>query len=175
MSSAGGFSIRGVQGWSLHQGPEGQLATVAVHPLPSCCTQALPPNRMPEAPGDALFAKKNDCRSASRHYGKWTALLSTLLLAMPVAATRPVIMDVEEKHPGITQVALTVSSIDASKAFMEENGIAITASIGFENMSAIFIRDLDRNGMELDAYGAPSTEDSGAYTDHAWLQGSESQ
>ena len=77
-----------------------------------------------------------------------------------------ILMDVDEKHPGITHVALTVSSIDAAKAFTEKNDIAITGSFSFGNMSAIFIRDPDRNVIELDAYGAPSSEDSGGYADH---------
>lgn len=77
-----------------------------------------------------------------------------------------ILMDVDEKHPGITHVALTVSSIDAAKAFTEKNDIAITGSFSFGNMSAIFIRDPDRNVIELDAYGAPSPEDSGGYADH---------
>ncbi len=79
---------------------------------------------------------------------------------------RNILMDVEEKHPGITHVALTVSSIDVTKAFMEENEIEITGSFNFGNMSAIFIRDPDRNVIELDAYGAPSSEDSDGYADH---------
>lgn len=77
-----------------------------------------------------------------------------------------ILMDVDEKHPGITHVALTVSSIDAAKAFTVQNDIAITGSFSYGNMSAIFIRDPDRNVIELDSYGAPSTEDSDGYADH---------
>ena len=77
-----------------------------------------------------------------------------------------ILMDVDEKHPGITHVALTVSSIDVAKAFTEQNDIAITGSFSYGNMSAIFIRDPDRNVIELDAYGAPSTEDTDGYADH---------
>jgi len=77
-----------------------------------------------------------------------------------------ILMDVDEKHPGITHVALTVSSIDHAKAFAEQNDIAITGSFSFGNMSAVFIRDPDRNVIELDAYGAPSTEGSDGYSDH---------
>ncbi len=77
-----------------------------------------------------------------------------------------ILMDVEEKYPGITHIALTVSSIEVAKAFMEENGIAITGSFNFGNMSAVFMRDPDRNVIELDAYGAPSSEGSGGYADH---------
>ncbi len=77
-----------------------------------------------------------------------------------------ILMDVDEKHPGITHVALTVSSIDSAKAFTEKNDIAITGSFSFGNMSAIFIRDPDRNVLELDAYGSPSSADSDGYADH---------
>ena len=77
-----------------------------------------------------------------------------------------ILMDVEEKHPGITHVALTISSIDEARAFMDENGIAITGSFSFGNMSAIFVRDPDRNVIELDAYGARSSESTGGYANH---------
>jgi lactoylglutathione lyase len=63
-----------------------------------------------------------------------------------------ILMDVDEKYPGITHVALTVSSIEHARNFMSENDIAITGSFGFGKMSAIFIRDPDRNIIELDAY-----------------------
>lgn len=72
-----------------------------------------------------------------------------------------ILMDVDEKHPGITHVALTVSSIDHAKSFVDENGIAITGSFSFGNMSAIFIRDPDRNVIELDAYGEDESEGEG--------------
>ncbi len=77
-----------------------------------------------------------------------------------------ILMDVDEKYPGITHVALTVSSIAAAKTFTKKNDIAITGSFSFGNMSAIFIRDPDRNVIELDAYGSPSSEDSDGYADH---------
>ena len=76
-----------------------------------------------------------------------------------------ILMDVEDKHPGITHVALTVSSLDDARAFMASHDISITGSFSFGNMSAIFIRDPDRNVIELDAYGA-STDEAGSYSDH---------
>ena len=78
-----------------------------------------------------------------------------------------ILMDVAEKYPGITHVALTVSSLVKTREFMEENNIAITGSFSFGDMSAIFIRDPDRNVIELDAYG-PDTEgkDKGDYSAH---------
>jgi hypothetical protein len=49
---------------------------------------------------------------------------------------------------------------------MTTNGIDITGSFSFKNMSAIFIRDPDRNVIELDAYGDTTTDDAGSYADH---------
>ncbi len=77
-----------------------------------------------------------------------------------------ILMDVEEKYPGITHFALTVASIEGARLFMEENDIAITGSFSFGNMLAIFVRDPDRNVIEIDAYGAPMSEDSDGYSNH---------
>ena len=77
-----------------------------------------------------------------------------------------ILMDVEEKHPGITHVALTVNSLSDARAFMESNDIAITGSFSFHQMSAIFIRDPDRNVIELDAYGESGSGESNNYTEH---------
>ena len=76
-----------------------------------------------------------------------------------------VLMDIDEKHTGITHFALTVSSIDHAKSFVADKDIAITGSFSFGNMSAIFIRDPDRNVIELDAYGEEERADQG-YQQH---------
>ena len=77
-----------------------------------------------------------------------------------------ILMDVEEKYPGYTHIALTVGSLSIAREFMNTNGIEITGSFSFKNMSAIFIRDPDRNVIELDAYGDVQTDDGGGYSDH---------
>ncbi len=77
-----------------------------------------------------------------------------------------ILMDVEEKHPGYTHIALTVSSLDVARDFMTTKGIEITGSFSFGNMSAIFIRDPDRNVIELDAYGEVAIEDPSGYSAH---------
>ena len=69
-----------------------------------------------------------------------------------VSGTSNILMDVDDKHTGITHFALTVSSLDEAKQFVTSNGIKITGSFSFGDMSAIFIRDPDRNVIELDAY-----------------------
>ena len=77
-----------------------------------------------------------------------------------------ILMDVEEKYAGITHVALTVSSLEHAKQFMDDKQIAITGSFSFGDMSAIFIRDPDRNVIELDAYGSNTGKDTGSYSGH---------
>ena len=77
-----------------------------------------------------------------------------------------ILMDVSEKYPGYTHIALTVSDLDIAKSFMEANDIEITGSFSFRDMSAIFIRDLDRNVIELDAYGNVNKEDLSGYSNH---------
>ncbi len=77
-----------------------------------------------------------------------------------------ILMDVDDKHTGITHFALTVGSLDYAKSFMEENDIKITGCFSFGPMSAIFIRDPDRNVIELDAFGMDNGDDMSGYSDH---------
>ena len=62
-----------------------------------------------------------------------------------------ILMDVDKKYTGITHFALTVESLEEAKTFLADEAIKITGSFSFGNMSAIFIRDPDRNVIELDA------------------------
>ena len=77
-----------------------------------------------------------------------------------------ILMDVDEKYTGITHVALTVRSLDETKQFLRENNIEITGSFSFGGMSAVFIRDPDRNVVELDAYSSSDREDMTEYASH---------
>ncbi len=49
---------------------------------------------------------------------------------------------------------------------MKAEGIDLTGSFSFGNMSAIFIRDPDRNVIELDAFGSDDPEDLSDYSEH---------
>jgi len=82
------------------------------------------------------------------------------------SADSNVLMDLAEKHPGYTHIALTVSSLRTARDFVINQGIEITGSFSFSDMSAIFIRDPDRNVIELDAYGAEAEEDTAGYLNH---------
>ncbi len=77
-----------------------------------------------------------------------------------------ILMDVDEKYPGYTHIALTVKSLDKAKAFMHQNNIEITGAFTFGDMSAIFVRDPDRNVIELDAYGHSQADDTAGYSAH---------
>lgn len=77
-----------------------------------------------------------------------------------------ILMDVPDKHTGITHVALTVSSLKDARQFMNNMQIQITGSFSFGDMSAIFIRDPDRNVIELDAYGETENDDMAGYSGH---------
>jgi len=77
-----------------------------------------------------------------------------------------ILMDVDEKYSGITHFALTVESLAVTKQVIGDLDIPITGSFSFGGMSAIFIRDPDRNVIELDAYDGNESDDTSGYTNH---------
>lgn len=60
-----------------------------------------------------------------------------------------ILMDEKPKYPGITHLAVKVKDAAATEAFVTENGIAITGRRDFRGTQTIFIRDPDRNVLEL--------------------------
>ena len=95
-----------------------------------------------------------------------SGVVLNLLSPANVDANSNILMDVDDKYTGITHFALTVNSLDDAKAFMSKHNIEITGSFSFGNMSAIFIRDPDRNVIELDSYSSGETAHGGDYADH---------
>jgi lactoylglutathione lyase len=59
-----------------------------------------------------------------------------------------ILMDVPEKHAGITHIALQIKDVAAAKAALTASGIAISGTRG---ASALFVRDPDGNVIELAA------------------------
>jgi lactoylglutathione lyase len=78
-----------------------------------------------------------------------------LVLNAPSASEPNVLMDVPEKHPGITHVALLCDDILAAKASLEADGIPLSGGpIRFgPGAQGIFVRDPDRNVIELHQRG----------------------
>ncbi len=65
-------------------------------------------------------------------------------------STVNLLMDVPEKHPGYTHMALSVESVEAAQAHLEANGQTLSGSMRFPfGGRAIFVRDPDGNTIEL--------------------------
>jgi catechol 2,3-dioxygenase-like lactoylglutathione lyase family enzyme len=60
-----------------------------------------------------------------------------------------ILMDEKPKYPGITHFAVKVKDADETEAFINREGIAITGRRDFRGTKTIFIRDPDRNVLEL--------------------------
>lgn len=80
-----------------------------------------------------------------------TGVEINLVLNAPDANATNILMDVPEKHPGYTHIALLVPDLDAAKATVEAAGIPLSGGpIQFyEGARGFFIRDPDRNVIEI--------------------------
>ncbi len=68
------------------------------------------------------------------------------ILNAPAAMAPNVLMDVPDKHAGITHVALKIDDLGAVEAALKELGVALTGKRGD---AALFVRDPDGNVIEL--------------------------
>ena len=81
-----------------------------------------------------------------------SGVVLNLLGPSDTASDQNILMDVEEKYPGLTHVSFKVQSMDEAKRTLETRGISLSGEFSFKGMHAIFFRDPDRNVIELDAY-----------------------
>jgi lactoylglutathione lyase len=74
-----------------------------------------------------------------------------LVLNAPSPDAGNVLMDTEEKLPGITHVALVVDDLDAAMAELERAGVPLSGGpVDFPTGArACFVRDPDRNVIEI--------------------------
>ncbi len=86
-----------------------------------------------------------------------------------------ILMDVDAKYSGYTHASLRIESIEAAKAALEGMGIEITGGpFRFtDDMVSMFIRDPDRNVIELTEHGGKDLgpgygqeQDFSGYTSH---------
>ena len=75
-----------------------------------------------------------------------------------------ILMDTDDKYPGITHVSFKAGSIDAARQFLAGNDIPLSGQFSFKDLRAVFIHDPDSNVIELDAYVGeePETRSGGA-------------
>jgi len=78
-------------------------------------------------------------------------LTLNLILNADAAEMANLLMDVPQKSPGYTHMALVVEDVTATMQHLEASGVTITEGpVEFPGTRAIFVRDPDGNTIEFD-------------------------
>ena len=91
---------------------------------------------------DAVIVMKNDSEVE----------INLVVNGVDLNKGKNILMDVPDKHPGLTHVAFRVESIIDTMSSLQENNIAISqgpVTFGRDGHVSIFVRDPDRNTLEL--------------------------
>ena len=85
-----------------------------------------------------------------------------LIVNAAQSAESNVLMDIPEKHAGYTHIALSVRDLGEVQSLLERAGYAISEGpVTFPNGTrAIFVRDPDRNVVELDEHAPSKASDA---------------
>ena len=76
--------------------------------------------------------------------------VNLIVNASPAETPVNVLMDIPEKHPGYTHVALSVASMEETVAELGRLGVPITGGpMELGGRLSLFVRDPDRNVVEL--------------------------
>ena len=75
--------------------------------------------------------------------------INFILNASADASEENILMDVSEKHTGLTHFALQVTDLEKAKRHVEKFGITITETIDTPFATFFFVRDPDGNVVEL--------------------------
>ena len=78
-----------------------------------------------------------------------TGVEINLILNATDATAPNILMDGPEKHPGYTHIALAIDDVEAMQAALAEAGIKTSGTRGDKPLAAVFVRDPDRNVIEL--------------------------
>ncbi len=74
------------------------------------------------------------------------------LLGVAAKSVKNILMDVSDKHAGVTHISYRVKSIESAKKHLDSIGIPLSGEMTTDRFKAIFIRDPDKTVIEFDEY-----------------------